>query len=389
MANCGRIGGTGVVMRRSGIVGAIFFLIAIVLGNAASAQQIPNSLQGGPESALKNNKNSWTVGVVGGLLDGTYMRLVDEIAKAIDDGDNLRVLPIVSYGAASNLDDLLYLRGVDIAITQSDVFEYFRTERKTPNLQERIHYILRLPVSELHVLARSEIKSLQDLQGKKVNFGPAGSGSSLTGTIVFQRLGIKVQQTMVNNQSALQQLRNGEVDALVRCIGKPVDFFNKVPPNSGLHLVPIPYTKVLSDYYALAEFNSKDYPGLVPPGETVETIAVPAVLAVFNWQPGSDRYRRVKRFIERLFANFEKLQKPPYHQKWRDMNMAATVPGWKRFSLAEQELAAKTQTSDTGLERDFQTFVRQSGVGIRTEADRDALFQNFLNWRDRQAGRRQ
>ena len=68
---------------------------------------------------------------------------------------------------------------------------------------------------------------------------------------------------------------------------------------------------------------------------------------------------------------------------------AATVPGWKRFSVAEQELAAKTQTSDTGLERDFQTFVRQSGVGVRTEADREALFRNFLNWRDRQAGRRQ
>lgn len=376
-------------MRRIGIVGAIFFLIATFLGNLASAQQIPSSLQGGPESALKSNKNSWTVGVVGGLIDGTYMRLVDEIAKVLDDGENMRVLPMVSYGAASNLDDLLYLRGVDIAITQSDVFEYFRTQRKTPNLQERVHYILRLPVSEMHVLARSEFKTLQDLQGKKVNFGPAGSGSSLTGTIVFQRLGIHVQQTMVNNQSALQQLRSGEVDALVRVIGKPVDFFNKVPPNSGLHLLPIPYTKVLSDYYALAEFNAKDYPGLIPPGETVETIAVPAVLAVFNWQPGSDRYRRVKRFVERLFANFEKLQKPPYHPKWRDINLAATVPGWKRFALAEQELAAKTQTSDTGLERDFQTFVRQSGVGIRTDADREALFQNFLNWRDRQAGRRQ
>ena len=44
---------------------------------------------------------------------------------------------MVSYGAASNLDDLIYLRGVDLAVTQSDVFEYFRTERKTPSLQSR------------------------------------------------------------------------------------------------------------------------------------------------------------------------------------------------------------------------------------------------------------
>jgi len=379
---------TGVVMRRIGIVCGLFIGLAL-LGGPASAQQVPQSLQGGTETAMRSNKNTWTVGVAGGLVDGTYMRLVDEMAKVLDDGDNLRVIPMVTHGAASNLDDLLYLRGVDIAITQSDVFDYFRQERHTPNLQERVHYILRLPVGELHILARTETHKIEDLRGKRVNFGPAGSASSLTGTLVFQRLGIPVQQTLVDNSTALQKLRAGEVDALVRVIPKPVDFYNKIPPNSGLHLIPVPYTKALSDNYALSEFSSKDYPTVVPTNETVETIAVPAVLAVFNWQPGSDRHRRVKRFVERLFANFEKLQKPPFHPKWKDVNLAATVPGWKRFAVAEQELAVKSQTSDSSLERDFQTFVRQSGVALRNEADREALFQNFLSWRERQAGRRQ
>src|SRR5262245_8009491 len=115
-----------------------------------NAQTIPKSLQeGGPEAAIKARKNNWTVGVAGGLLEGTYMRFAYELAKVLDDGDNMRVLPIVSYGAAANLEDLLYLRGVDVAVTQSDVFEYFRTERKTPNLESRVHYILRLPISEM------------------------------------------------------------------------------------------------------------------------------------------------------------------------------------------------------------------------------------------------
>jgi TRAP-type uncharacterized transport system substrate-binding protein len=156
----------------------------------AIAQAIPKSLsEGGSDFAIKQRKNAWTVGVAGGIIDGTYMRFADELGKVLDDGDNLRILPIVSYGAASNLDDLLYLRGVDIAVTQSDVFEYFRTERKTLNLQNRVHYLLRLPIAELHILAKTNIRSLEDLRGKKVNFGPAGIGSSLTGTIVFQRLG--------------------------------------------------------------------------------------------------------------------------------------------------------------------------------------------------------
>ena len=112
-------------MRRIGIIGAILAIVAGSWVGLALAQSIPSSLQGGPESALKNNKNAWTVGVAGGLLTGTNMRLVDEIGEALDDGDNMRILPIVTHGAASNLDDLLYLRGVDIASRQSDVFEYF------------------------------------------------------------------------------------------------------------------------------------------------------------------------------------------------------------------------------------------------------------------------
>src|SRR5215467_9481813 len=100
------------------------------------AQSVPKTLElSGTETAFKDKKNAWTVGVAGGLLSGTYMTFADELAQVLDDGDNLRILPIVTYGAASNLDDLLYLRGVDVAITQSDVFEYFRTQRKTPNLE--------------------------------------------------------------------------------------------------------------------------------------------------------------------------------------------------------------------------------------------------------------
>src|SRR5437016_6137180 len=225
------------------------FIIAIALTalfriDGADAQSIPKSIQqGGSDAAIRERKNAWTVGVAGGLIDGTYMRFADELGKVLDDGDNLRILPIVTYGAASNLDDLLYLRGVDVAVTQSDVFEYFRTQRKTPNLENRIHYIIRLPVSEMHVLARTDIKSIEDLRGKKVNFGPAGSASSLTGAIVFQRLGVQVEHVRFDNPTALQKLKSGELAALVRVIGKPLDFFAQIPAHLGLRLVPIPFSK--------------------------------------------------------------------------------------------------------------------------------------------------
>jgi TRAP-type uncharacterized transport system substrate-binding protein len=361
--------------------------------DAANAQAIPKSIQqGGSDAAIKERKNAWTVGLAGGLIDGTYMRFADELAKVLDDGDNLRILPMVSYGAASNLDDLLYLRGVDLAVTQSDVFEYFRTERKTPNLQNRVHYILRLPIAELHILAKADIRSLEDLRGKKVNFGPAGSGSSLTGTIVFQRLGVEVEQVLIDQQAALQKVQAGEVAALVRVVGKPVDFFTRIPPNSGLHLVPVPFTKTFADYYTLGEFETKDYPSLVAEGQKIDTIAVPAVLSVFNWPKGSDRYRRIERFAERLFTKWDQFLVAPRHSKWRDVNLGATVPGWTRHTIAEQMLAhfyGPSVSAQEGISGDFQAFLNRVGTGAPlSQADREALFRQFLQWREQQSVRR-
>jgi TRAP transporter TAXI family solute receptor len=357
--------------------------IGIALLVTAQAQTVPKSLEeGGTDSAMRVKKNQWTVGVAGGQLSGTYMTFANELAQVLDDGDNLRVVPIVTYGAASNLDDLLYLRQVDVAVTQSDVFEYFRGQRKISNLEYRVNYIVRLPVSEMHVLARTDVKSLADLKGKKVSFGPAGSASSLTGTIVFQRMGVQVEQVLVDNPSALQKLKSGEIDALVRVIGRPIDFFAKIPPNSGLHFVPIPFSKTFADYYALGELTSKEYPTLVPEGQSVDTIAVPAVLAVFNWSKGSDRYRRVERFVDALFTKGDKFREPPRHPKWRDVNLAATVPGWTRWSVADEMLKRVRAKEPEVASADFSTFLKNKDAAVKslTQEQREALFREFLHW---------
>ena len=360
----------------------------------ANAQAVPKSLEeGGTDAALRVRKNTWTLGVAGGQLSGTYMTFANELAQVLDDGDNLRILPIVTYGAASNMDDLLYLKNVDVAVTQADVFDYFRTQRKIANLENRVNYIIRLPASEMHVLARNEIKSIEDARGKKVSFGPAGSASSLTGTIVFQRLGVQVEQVLYDNPTALQKLKTGELAALVRVIGRPIDFFAKIPANSGLHFVPIPFSKTFADYYTLGELTSKEYPSLVPDGQPVDTLAVPAVLAAFNWPKNTDRYKRVEKFTDALFTKWDKFREPPRHPKWRDVNLAATVPGWNRLPVADEMLkrirpkeVADAQIAST----EFAAFLKNSGSAAAnlSQEQREALFREFLQWRDKQAAPR-
>jgi TRAP-type uncharacterized transport system substrate-binding protein len=373
-------------------------IIAVVFGfltgiGPATAQAIPKSLQGGdPEAILRERKNQWTMGIVGGLFEGTFMRFAEEIRKVIDDNDDMRVLPIVSRGSAANLEDLLYLRGVDAAITQVDIFEYFRQQRKIPNLEQRVHYLLRFPVAEMHLITRKEITRIEQLRGKRVHFPGAGGAGTITGIIMFQRLGIDVEQVLGDIGGGMEPLRNGEIDAMVRVVQKPVGYVTAIPANSGLHLLSIPYSRRFTDYYALSEFTNADYPNLVPPGERIDSIAVPSVLAVYNWPKATDRYRRVERFVQRLFANFDKLQNPPYHAKWRDVNLAASIPGWTRFSAAEAELQQLKRTRSISeqrpdVEQEFRAFVGNlpppTGAP-RSREELEVLFREFMHWRDRQ-----
>jgi TRAP-type uncharacterized transport system substrate-binding protein len=354
------------------------------------AQEIPKAIQqGGPDAEMRLRKNAWTVGIAGGIVDGTFFRFAEDMRRLLDDGDEMRVLPTVTRGSASNIDDLLYLRGIDVAVTQSDVFEYFRTERKITNLQGRIHYIIRFPISEVAIIARNDVRTIEDLRGKKVDFGDAGSSGSLTSRILFHHLGIEVKETPLPapyTVGAYMRVAAGEVDAAVRVVGKPVPHIAQIPPNAGLHFVPVPFKGTLAEFYTIGEFTNEDYPNLVQPGQRVDTLAVSTVLAVYNWPKGTERYHKVERFVTRLFENWDKLLNPPYHPKWRDINLTAAVPGWTRFAVAEEQLAKQKgggTLSQEALSKEFDEFLvgRPAGRAQSSPAERNALFQEFMQWR--------
>src|SRR5215217_6242253 len=348
---------------------AFYALAAAMLGvlaQPASAQDSPQPGRSG--ASVKNSRiarpapddlNAWTVGLAGGLLEGTFIRYAADLAKVLDDGDNLRVIPMVTFGAVGNVTDLLKLRGVDVAITQADVLDHFRREGKVPDIDNRIQYISPLFHAEVHIYAREEFKNLKDLAGKKVAFNTPGSAANLTGQVVFQRLGIKVEPVLINNAIALEKMRAGELSAVVHVVGKPNDLFARFKAEPGFHFLAIEYGSNFEDYYVPATLTAEDYPNLIPAGETVSTIAVPAVLAVFNWPTTSDRYRRVARFIEAYFAKFDQLQQPPFQPKWREINLAGKVPGWARYRVAEDALAKMkpAENVEAELRSKFESFL--------------------------------
>lgn len=318
---------------------------------SAAVQVRPQPAVGSPgavrnEHQVKLNRNAWTVGLAAGLPEGAPLRFAVELARVLDDGDNMRVIPMVTRGPSENIDDLLHLRGVDAAILFGDVLEAFAKDRKIANLGERINYLMPLFPSELHVFVRPEIKTLDDLAGKPVNFNTQGTAAAYSGPLIFERLGIKVDARFVPHPVAMGEMKQSDKYAAVVFISsKPLDPFVKGKWPAGFKFLPVPLNQKLEEYYLPAQLEAEDYPGLIPEGQKIETIAVPSVLAVYNWPPNSPRGKHVVRFVDYLFDRFSKLQTDAgYHPKWAELNLAATVPGWRRYAPMQAKLSQMTGT---------------------------------------------
>jgi hypothetical protein len=202
----------------------------------------------------------------------------------------------------------------------------------------------------MQVIAPKSIQSLKDLEGKRI---------------------------------AMEKLKKGEVDAVIVVGGKPYKSVSSFSNDGRFHLAAVDYAKPLQGDYLPTTLTSKDYPNLIAEGEKVDTIAVPAVLAAYNWAPNTDRYRKLALFVDAFFPKF---QNPPFHPKWKEVSLSAPLAGWNRFPAAQQWL------DNHGVEpvarQRFEEFLKQhpTAVKLQSEAENDALFRQFQTWQAERNG---
>jgi TRAP transporter TAXI family solute receptor len=355
------------------IVGA---LLCVLLAGAAAAQPPPQD----PTA----HANQGTIGVITGMEGGTYARTGADLT--ILDDDTLRVLPTLGKGSLQNLSDILYLKGVDIGFVQADALTYAKQHGLFPKLTQNIRYIAKLYDEEIHVLARKDIVRLADLNGQRVNVDIIGSGSAMTAEILLENLGIKAKVEHEKQVTGVQALKRGEIAAIIHVGGAPIPLFADLSTDSGIHFLPVPLSQTLAQTYLPDQFTHDVYPLLVSAEMPIPTIAVGDVMAVFAWQPHSERYNKVVHFVDAFFGKFDLFQQPPRHPKWREVNLTAEVPGWTRFSPAQDWLArqATARTAGGASQGRFSaapTSVNPGESVALTEAAKEALYQQFLVWK--------
>jgi TRAP-type uncharacterized transport system substrate-binding protein len=319
---------------------------------------------------------------MGGGIDSTLTRIATDLTSVIP-ADTVRVIPVIGRGPLQNIGDLIRLPNVDLALVSVDALAYASQRRLYPQL-DKIAYIAKLFESDVHVCARPEIRSLNDLEGKAVNIDVAGSGTDLTARAVFAALEIKPDFRNEEPTIAQTKLRNGALAANVYLEGKPVPLFVNTPPGTGLHFLTVLSNPMLDQAYVPGgEFTHEDYPTLIAPDEFVETLGVSVVMAAFNWPPNTVRNRNLTVFTQQFFQHFPELLTPPHHPKWHDVNLAADLPGWPRFPPATAQLASvvagSTEAAHTRFIAQFNAWLEQNGGASMTAAQRQAMLQAFAS----------
>ncbi len=351
-------------------------LIGLFAGTAGAVEQPITPESARPpriEEQWKTRLNANTVYIIAGSPEETYLNVTHDLSVVLND-DNLRIVPMVGMGGAQNIRDVLYLKGVDIGITTSQMLRYFAsTGELSTALDQRLTYITRLYPEEMHVVAGRGVRTIEDLNGKKVNFSELGSSTQISAKDVFGLLGVAVNEVNLTQADAITAIKSGEIAATVVFSGKPTGIFSHVSATDNLHLVEIPYTRTLENIYLPGQLEQSLYPNLIDKGQTIQTVAVDSVLITNNWPPASDRYRRVARFVESLFSRFAQFKKPPRHPKWQEVDLNKDLPGWQRFPAAE-ELLQQAKFDD------FQTRVRGGNAAVQSAADKQRLFKEFRDW---------
>lgn len=314
-------------------------------------------------------------GIVTGRAASTDQAIGRDLA-ALGAECGLELTVAETAGSLENAAALRDRPGVQLGIVQSDVLDYLRAfQAEDPDLA-RIAGSLRIAVplygEEVHLLARDDIATLADLQGRRVAVGLTGSDTAITAQLVLDLTEVapRARVTGLAPPAALDALLGGEIDAMFHIGGAPTALFaDDRLAGAGLRLVPLT-DPVLAAVYTHSEIAAGSYAFQDGP---VATVSVRAVLMAYDFAPARNAYNALSCAaigdLTHLIASRLGALRETGHPKWRDVDPTAIPPGWEVSPCA---LA--------GLAPDFAfTCVAPDGTiteegGARSAAEPNALF---------------
>ena len=230
---------------RSACTALLLWTALLAASNSAALAQNQQRLQRlspAQQQALRDRQNASTLIVATSHPTASSFAMAHAIASAIEKNDELRLLPMSSGGGIETLRDLLFLRGVDMAIVPINALAYAQaTESLGSGLPQRIAYIAHLYNEEVHLVVGRNIKALADLNGKKIAV-PLEDGSALfTARDLLARFSVEAEIVRMPAAEALELVRAGDLAATLLMAGKPLPLLADMPKDGSIRLLPLPF----------------------------------------------------------------------------------------------------------------------------------------------------
>lgn len=293
------------------------------------------------ERAPASEQPRSAIGLVSGTEGGTYHAVADDLVS-LAGRRGVLMFNRTSNGGLSSLDQLADSQvNAALGFVQSDLLAWLRRSRDNGHQQlaRELRLVAPLFAEEVHVLARREITSFEQLQGRRVLTASSSEGSRHTAENLLQAR--RIQPASLANHLTFAQAAcaviTGQADALIAVAGRPMlpmqalEALLPLPgrPLDNVHLLPL--VPVADDLgYERAELTTSDYAWQPA---TVQTLAVRAVLVAMDFAPNGSAYRKMRcgqlaQIGDALRHGLPSLRSPPFHPKWADVDWNRPVPGW-------------------------------------------------------------
>lgn len=219
---------------------------------------------------------------------GTYYAYGGVLAQYMKNYADVRVTAVSTGGSKVNIQSVQD-GDFQLGFAQSDVMTYGwegtrAFENDGPTHDFRVLGCLYAETVQL-ITMDDDINSVEDLKGKKVSIGEAGSGVYFNALDVLNGAGITLDDINPQYQSfeaSKESLKDGNIDAAFIVAGAPTTAITELATTNGVRLVNIDgelRDKITADcpYYAKFQIPAGTYPGQ---DEPVETITVEATVIV-------------------------------------------------------------------------------------------------------------
>ncbi len=236
-------------------------------------------------SDTKNTQKIVTIGTGG--VTGIYFAIGGAICRLVNKlkvENGFRCLIESTGGSVANVESIR--KGeLDVGVTQSDVqYQAFRGTGSFENMYTDLRSIMSFHAEPITLVVRKEsnIQSLQDLKGKRVNIGNKGSGNRAVVDELL--LALKMKQTDFSKVFELSADDHGaalcqdKIDAFFYAVGHPSSNIREVVYNCGAKLVPLTGPEInslvsKSQYYSYISIPGGMYPGNDEPIKTYGVVA--------------------------------------------------------------------------------------------------------------------